>query len=603
MALATLGATAATAQAVVIVTASQNTQGSLLTQTGRLTRDLPTSTCASPTPASSIIDDTEPFQYRNHTLRSLLVEPVCFTVDINGSCTELFSVAYLGQFNPANLQAGYAADMGDSGGLPAYSFTAPAGSPISVVVHEVDENPSCGDYQVTFSTFGPWAMSAPAVSGIPAVGAILTGSDAVWAGSPSVQRRWQRCDITGAGCTDIPGATGLMYTVSTADIGGTLRFRNDATDADTTHGSQSAFVEPFIPFEIRAAQALEAGDRVHDGIFARAGDLSRCSFTASPPPIVNPGMPFLFDTFAVRSLLNEQVCLVARTRGVSCSSGLSPAIYNPVFAPASGLATNYAATSQIAFLQPGAVSAFLPAGESREVVVSQGASAVSCADYELTLGADAPFATARPAVSGTAATRNALTTDNGSWSGSPAFAQSWRRCDAAGNSCAPIAGATGASYTPANADVGSRLRARVTATQGRSVSSDSEPSAIVLDRTGPAGSIRLGSRNLTKALKSGRVPVRVGCDEACTAVLELRVTKTVAKRLKLRNKLVIARAKGNLAAGQRKTLRARLTKRARRALRTRKSVRFSMRATFTDQAVNQSRKARAASMKRPKKKR
>ena len=56
---------------------------------------------------------------------------------------------------------------------------------------------------------------------------------------------------------------------------------------------------------------------------------------------------------------------------------------------------------------------------------------------------------------------------NGSWSGGPtAFGYQWRRCDAAGASCADIAGATGATYLLAAAYVGSTMRVRVSASNG-----------------------------------------------------------------------------------------------------------------------------------------
>ena len=111
---------------------------------------------------------------------------------------------------------------------------------------------------------------------------------------------------------------------------------------------------------------------------------------------------FLYDVFPVGSLLNEPVCLVARTTpAAGCVNGVTPTLYNPAFAAASGLATNYAANSGIGpFTTPAAVSSILPAGESRELIVSHGNSVGSCASYGVTLGADAPFASARPGLSG-----------------------------------------------------------------------------------------------------------------------------------------------------------------------------------------------------------
>lgn len=69
-----------------------------------------------------------------------------------------------------------------------------------------------------------------------------------------------------------------------------------------------------------------------------------------------------------------------------------------------------------------------------------------------------------PTISGSAVVGQTLTATSGSWSGdSLSFSFAWLRCDDAGASCAPISGATGQSYQVVSADVGSTLRAQVTA--------------------------------------------------------------------------------------------------------------------------------------------
>jgi hypothetical protein len=119
------------------------------------------------------------------------------------------------------------------------------------------------------------------------------------------------------------------------------------------------------------------------------------------------------------------------------------------------------------------------------------------------------------------------------------------------------------------------------------------------DRTAPRGTIRLGSRNLAKIVKSGRIPTRITCDEACSAVVEVRVTRKLAKALGLRRKTLIAKAKGSTRAGTRKTLRAKLVAKARRAMRRRNSLRLRLTATFTDTAGNKSKASRKGTLKRP----
>jgi hypothetical protein len=223
--------------------------------------------------------------------------------------------------------------------------------------------------------------------------------------------------------------------------------------------------------------------------------------------------------------VNEPVCLVARTVP-SCIGGATAQIYNPAFDPVAGLVANYAGNSGRSVNDVGTASVPFAAGGTGEVVVSNGAAG-NCDSYAVTIGANAPFATARPAISGTPVENGALTATDGTWSGTPAIDRSWRRCDSGGNACEPIQGANGVSYTPTGADVGSRLRLRVTAAQGETVSSDSEPSEIVAaapdqggeaDRDPPDGRIR------KVKVKGDNVKVVFGADEA-RSTFECRLDK------------------------------------------------------------------------------
>jgi Right handed beta helix region/Protein of unknown function (DUF1565) len=103
----------------------------------------------------------------------------------------------------------------------------------------------------------------------------------------------------------------------------------------------------------------------------------------------------------------------------------------------------------------------------------------------------APTATAPPQITGTAMQGSTLTATAGTWSGAPTtMVFAWRRCDAAGASCAPIPGATSATYVPVLADVGATLRVQVTASNaaGSGVSL-SQPTSAVRPASTTSGSL------------------------------------------------------------------------------------------------------------------
>ena len=102
-----------------------------------------------------------------------------------------------------------------------------------------------------------------------------------------------------------------------------------------------------------------------------------------------------------------------------------------------------------------------------------------------------PSNTGLPAITGTAAVGQTLTTSDGTWSTTPtSFAYQWLRCPSSGGAadgsdCAVI-GTTTNSYVVATGDVGFTLRAKVTATDtGGQTAAVSNATAIVVAKAGP----------------------------------------------------------------------------------------------------------------------
>jgi subtilisin family serine protease len=90
----------------------------------------------------------------------------------------------------------------------------------------------------------PASVAAPQVNGSAVVTQTLTASTGTWSGTAPIQlsHRWQRCDAGGA-CTDITGATSATYTLTSADVGSTVKTVVSATNAAGSAEAASAATE------------------------------------------------------------------------------------------------------------------------------------------------------------------------------------------------------------------------------------------------------------------------------------------------------------------------------------------------------------------------
>ena len=116
-------------------------------------------------------------------------------------------------------------------------------------------------------------------------------------------------------------------------------------------------------------------------------------------------------------------------------------------------------------------------GVGRKPVAAATMSSLARAEQKLLAKVFAVANTSLPTIAGAAQQGQTLTADAGVWTGSPsAFAYVWSRCDAAGATCTPIAGATARTYVPTAADSGATLRVDVTGSN--KVSSAKASSAV-----------------------------------------------------------------------------------------------------------------------------
>src|SRR5207248_11715079 len=78
----------------------------------------------------------------------------------------------------------------------------------------------------------PTNTAAPTISGTPQEGSTLSGNNGTWTNSPTkFDVGWIRCDKSGGACAAISGANKSSYTLTSADVNNTVRFRVTASNS------------------------------------------------------------------------------------------------------------------------------------------------------------------------------------------------------------------------------------------------------------------------------------------------------------------------------------------------------------------------------------
>jgi Bacterial Ig-like domain (group 3) len=92
---------------------------------------------------------------------------------------------------------------------------------------------------VVTATGGPASVSPPMIAGAAQEGSVLTLTQGTWTPTPtSITDQWQRCNAQGTACADVAGSS--TYTLTSADVGSTLRVVETATDTGGTTTKDSA---------------------------------------------------------------------------------------------------------------------------------------------------------------------------------------------------------------------------------------------------------------------------------------------------------------------------------------------------------------------------
>ncbi|HEY7933133.1 MAG TPA: hypothetical protein VID48_04840 [Solirubrobacteraceae bacterium] len=127
------------------------------------------------------------------------------------------------------------------------------------------------------------ACPIPLIIGTPAVGQTLQGTLGGLPENPSYA--WLRCSGAAASCYAIPGETGLIYRITSIDIGHTLRLRQTASNEQDTQITESAPTAP-VSFATTAAVTPQLSSFTQSAARWREGvALAHYSRKTKPPPI------------------------------------------------------------------------------------------------------------------------------------------------------------------------------------------------------------------------------------------------------------------------------------------------------------------------------
>lgn len=318
----------------------------------------------------------------------------------------------------------------------------------------------------------PVNTSEPVVSGSPVEGVTLTTTTGAWTGAGSIAYayQWVRCDAggglpDGSDCPTIPGATGSSFTLTTSDIGRRLRVQVTATNSAGSTAVASN------PTDVVTQSTATGPPR----------NTTEPSITGTP----QQG----FSLFTDIGTWAGATPITFTYQWVRCGPGGG----NPD-------------GSNCTFISSATTSSYIPTsddvGQRLRIRVtatnSLGVQTVASNASAPVLGPttaplQAPRNTFLPSISGTAAVGQTLFASLGGWTGTApiTYAYEWQRCGtdggtSSGAGCTAIAGATSSQYTSSAADLGQRLRVRVTARNSLGTANAlSSPSAQV-QSTAPA---------------------------------------------------------------------------------------------------------------------
>lgn len=266
----------------------------------------------------------------------------------------------------------------------------------------------------------PVLTTAPAISGTAKEGQVLSATSGAWKGTATINYdyQWQSC--TSGGCTNIVGADSPTYRLTASEVGTSMKVVVTAWNGGgSTEGASATTAVVTEGPPVNMAKPTISAPQVRDGQI----------FTATTGTWVGSGTPdFEFQW---------QRC---SNTGASC-----------VAIPAANAQTYKATSLDVNKTIKAVVTALTPYGTT-----------AATSDASPVIAAVRPEIVGSVGIDGTQ--RDGLTVSvSHTWSGTTpmTYSYQWSRCAV---TCVDITGATRATYALTQADVGTRMRVRVLAT-------------------------------------------------------------------------------------------------------------------------------------------
>ena len=396
----------------------------------------------------------------------------------SGSGTSTVAVPFANQGSVEAQRGTLAFSEGGVGEETAYgSWTAQSGASIGFsggtfwISEDVDlsavENEGA-TIELVAGSGPPVAHTPPRISGVLSVGHVLTASRGNWEGARPLTYtyQWQRCDASGAECTDISEANESTHLLTGDDYGSRLRVTVTATNSEGSALSDSS------------ATARISFPPVNVSLPTISG-LAQSGQTLSASAGSWEGGTTISYTY------QWQLCTEGGG-GVSVADAIFRSFATPFFGSNEYCEDIRGATDPTYTLQDAEIEDTV-----RVVVIATDADGETEAiseQSEVIIPATAPENVSPPGIDGTPQEGEQLEALNGRWDspGSISYEYQWQRCNEEGEECADIAGATEATYTPGIEDLGARLLVVVTAVNGAgSATASSEPTDPVTQASAP----------------------------------------------------------------------------------------------------------------------